>query len=111
MLARHCDEVGRDFNEITRSSNFGLVCAESEDEVTDRIDQVEQRYARFAGPEVAAQRTVEYRAASGTPDQVIEHLRPFVDAGLGYAIVYFPDAAYDTSSFELFAAEVMPAFR
>ena len=111
VLARHCDEVGRDFNEITRSSNFGLVCAESEDEVTDRIDQVEQRYARFAGPEVAAQRTVEYRAASGTPDQVIEHLRPFVDAGLGYAIVYFPDAAYDTSSFELFAAEVMPAFR
>ena len=27
-----------------------------------------------------------------------------------YAIVYFADAAYDTSSLDLFAREVIPAF-
>ena len=27
-----------------------------------------------------------------------------------YAIVYFPDPAYDTSSMDLFAKEVIPAF-
>ncbi|HBU42629.1 MAG TPA: LLM class F420-dependent oxidoreductase, partial [Microbacterium sp.] len=29
--------------------------------------------------------------------------------GLGYAIHYFPEAAYDTSGIELFEAEVVPA--
>ncbi|NNC75950.1 MAG: LLM class F420-dependent oxidoreductase, partial [Acidimicrobiia bacterium] len=31
------------------------------------------------------------------------------DAGMGYAIVYFAEAAYDTSGLELFAREVAPA--
>ena len=31
-------------------------------------------------------------------------------SGLGYAIVYFPQAAYDPTDLELFAREVMPAF-
>ena len=29
--------------------------------------------------------------------------------GLAYAIIYFPDPAYDTSSLDLFAREVIPA--
>jgi len=31
--------------------------------------------------------------------------------GLGYAIHYFPEAAYDRSGIELFEREVMPALQ
>jgi hypothetical protein len=41
---------------------------------------------------------------------VITSLKEWEALGLGYAIVYFPDAAYDLSSLELFAREVIPAF-
>ena len=49
--------------------------------------------------------------AVGTPDQIVDALRSFEAAGMTYAIVYFTDAAYDAESMELFASEVMPAFR
>ena len=35
-------------------------------------------------------------------------LRERADHGLGYAIHYFPEAAYDTSGISLFEREVMP---
>jgi alkanesulfonate monooxygenase SsuD/methylene tetrahydromethanopterin reductase-like flavin-dependent oxidoreductase (luciferase family) len=45
---------------------------------------------------------------SGTPEQLIEKLRPWRDAGLGYGIFYFSEAAYDHSGFERLATEVLP---
>ena len=47
--------------------------------------------------------------AVGTPDQIVDRLAAHRDAGMGYAIGYFPDAAYSTESMELFADTVMPA--
>jgi alkanesulfonate monooxygenase SsuD/methylene tetrahydromethanopterin reductase-like flavin-dependent oxidoreductase (luciferase family) len=46
---------------------------------------------------------------AGTPEQLIEKLQEAQQRGLGYAILYFADAAYDSSSIELFAKEVIPA--
>ena len=46
---------------------------------------------------------------SGTPEQVVERLTAMEKRGLGYAIHYFPEAAYDRSGIELFEREVMPA--
>jgi hypothetical protein len=34
-----------------------------------------------------------------------------MDLGLGYSIHYFPEAAYDRSSMELFEREVIPALQ
>jgi alkanesulfonate monooxygenase SsuD/methylene tetrahydromethanopterin reductase-like flavin-dependent oxidoreductase (luciferase family) len=49
--------------------------------------------------------------AVGTPEQVVETLRELQDAGMTYAITYFPEAAYDRSGIELFEREVAPALR
>jgi len=49
-----------------------------------------------------------YEPMSGTPDQVAERLRQWEAAGMTYPIIFFPDVAYDRSSLELFANEVMP---
>jgi alkanesulfonate monooxygenase SsuD/methylene tetrahydromethanopterin reductase-like flavin-dependent oxidoreductase (luciferase family) len=47
---------------------------------------------------------------AGTPEQLIERIKPWAAAGTSYAIVYFAEAAYDTAGLQRFAREVMPAF-
>ncbi len=106
LLADHCRDVGRDFSSIVRSSNLSLICAPTEREVAERIDQAVARIVPLVGEEVAesARRNVE--PMSGTPDQVRDKLQPWTEAGVEYLILNFPDAAYDTSGLELFAKEV-----
>ncbi len=47
-------------------------------------------------------------SASGTPEQVVEKLKRMRDLGCEYAILYFPEAAYDRSGIELFEQKVIP---
>ncbi|MFF2631736.1 LLM class F420-dependent oxidoreductase [Microbacterium sp. NPDC058021] len=111
VLRGHCDAVGRDFADITRSSNFNTVIADTEAEVADRVAAVVARLAPFVGAERAGHIEREYRESPGvgTPEQVAERLAARQAAGLGYAIHYFPEAAYDRSGIELFEREVVPA--
>jgi F420-dependent oxidoreductase-like protein len=111
VLAGHCRDVGRDFDEITRSANFNIVCADTEADVADRIGMVKARFVEHVTAEKAEEQLRLYRHNSGTPEQVVDSLREWEKLGLAYAIVYFPDAAYDLSSLELFAREVIPEFR
>jgi hypothetical protein len=45
----------------------------------------------------------------GTVEQVAERIAARAEHGLGYAIHYFPEAAYDLSGIELFEREVIGA--
>jgi alkanesulfonate monooxygenase SsuD/methylene tetrahydromethanopterin reductase-like flavin-dependent oxidoreductase (luciferase family) len=47
----------------------------------------------------------------GTPDQVVERLLDMKRRGLGYAIYYMPELAYDRTGLELYEREVIPALR
>ena len=47
-------------------------------------------------------------AAAGTPEQVIARLKRMRDLGCEYAILYFPEAAYDRNGIELFEQKVIP---
>jgi len=108
ILASHCDDVGTDFDAITRSSNFNVVCEESKAAVEDRLAWIEDHYRPFVSAERAKKIADQFMA--GTPDQLVERLGDWVDAGLGYGIFYFAEAAYDSSGIERFAREVIPAF-
>lgn len=110
ILAGHCREVGRDFDEIVRSTNRFVVCRETEKEVAEVLAWVEDRYRRVVPEELARHATDMYREMAGTPEQLVERLRPWAAAGLAYTIIYFPDAAADHTGLELFAREVIPAF-
>jgi F420-dependent oxidoreductase-like protein len=113
VLARHCEKVGRDFDQITRSTNFNVIIGTDQAALDAKLAVAADRYGSVVDDGEA---TVDRwfgsgpEAAVGTPDQLIEHLKTFEGAGMGYAIVYFPDAAYDPESMELFATDVMPAF-
>jgi F420-dependent oxidoreductase-like protein len=107
-LAEHCREVGRDPDEIVRSSDFNIVCAATETDVAERQRWLRDHYSELLPPERVERTLRNYQAFSGTPEQLIDILRPWVEAGLDYGIFYFADAAYDQIGFELFAKEVVP---
>ncbi|BDZ55270.1 hypothetical protein GCM10025870_23430 [Agromyces marinus] len=113
VLRGHTDRLGRDFGSIVRSANFNTVVGEDAADVDRRLVAIEERVARYAGRAAAAKFIHEFRSdiaiAVGTPEQVVERLLEMRERGLGYAIHYFPELAYDRSGFELFEREVMPA--
>jgi alkanesulfonate monooxygenase SsuD/methylene tetrahydromethanopterin reductase-like flavin-dependent oxidoreductase (luciferase family) len=112
ILAGHCRDLGRDFDAITRSSNFNVVIGRDEAEVAGRLAQIEERYQPFLSPEAVA-RTMDQLTSGGlvgTPEQIVEKLRTLEGLGLGYAIAYFPEVATDFTGVELFQKEVVPAF-
>ncbi len=111
ILAEHCQDVGTDFGAITRSANFNVIIGETENDVADKLAWVRAHYE----PLVPAESVESYMALLssgplvGTPEQIVERLAEARDLGLAYAIGYFVDAAYDSRSIDLFAAQVIPA--
>jgi F420-dependent oxidoreductase-like protein len=112
LLLQHCKDAGTDFGAITRSTNYNTIIAGSEVELRDRIAVIEARVLPYLGAAVTAEFIAEYKTGSalvGTPEQIVERLTDMKKRGLGYAIHYFPEAAYDRSGIDLFEREVIPA--
>lgn len=111
ILRGHCDDVGRDFDAIVRSTNFNVVCEETEADVEDRIGSIKDHYSRFVTADRLEGIERMLRKTAGTPEQLVEQIARWSEVGLGYAIVYFQEAAYDTSGLERFARDVIPQLR
>jgi F420-dependent oxidoreductase-like protein len=112
VLQGHCRDVGTDYGAIVRSSNFNAVVGSSEAEVNDRVERIRARQiARVDAEAVESMlsNVTSPDSASGTPEQIVERLSRMRDLGCEYAILYFPEAAYDRSGIELFEREVIPA--
>ena len=115
VLRAHCEDLGTDFDAITRSTNFNTVIGTDEADVARRLDAIEARVAPHLGRAKTAEYMLAFRGpeafAVGTPRQVAARLAERREHGLGYAIHYFPEAAFDRSGLELFATEVIPALQ
>ena len=111
VLAGHCRRLGRDFDAITRSANYNIAIGRDEREVKDRLDWIRDHQTTLIGAEKAARQMSAYEGLPGvgTPEQIVEKLTKLKADGLGYAITYFPELAYDTSGLELFEQQVIPA--
>lgn len=111
VLAGHCRDVGRDFDSITRSTNFNVIIGETEAEVQEKTDWIRRHLGALIG-EQQAERTLrnftEAGGLTGTPEQLIEKLQRWAAVGMDYGILYFADAAYDQASLQLFAEQVAP---
>ena len=114
ILAAHCADVGRDFAQITRSANINVVIGETEKDVLDRLAWVRDHYLKAGVSEASVDQQLEGQtsgAGVGTPEQIAEKLTALKGMGLGYAIAYFTEAAYDTSGMHLFENKVIPELR
>ena len=110
ILARHCAEVGTDFGAITRSANYNVIIGETEREVAGKVAWLRAHYQPLVPAAALEAELAEFGSEGliGTPGQITEQLARTRDLGLGYAICYFADAAYDRSSIDLFTEKVIP---
>jgi F420-dependent oxidoreductase-like protein len=112
VLAKHCRDVGTDYDAIIRSANFNAVIGESDADVKARVERLRARQVTKADATAVdgmLSMVTSPDSASGTTEQAIEKLTRLRELGCEYAILYFPEAAYDRSGIELFEREVMPA--
>lgn len=108
ILKGHCETVGTDYEAIVRSTNFNVICGETEAEVAEKKDWYRAHLSSYIAEDKVERTMRLHESMSGTPDQVASRLSEWEAEGMTYAIVYFPDAAYGASSLELFAKEVIP---
>jgi F420-dependent oxidoreductase-like protein len=103
VLKRHCDTIGRDYDSIIKSTNIFMFPVEKD---TDR------EKASAATRELWGLSFEEFNATFwvGTSEEIAERLRPVIDAGIDYVILYFPRAAYDHEPIHQVAREVIPRF-
>ena len=94
VLRQHCDQVGRDYTTIIKSTSL-------EDIVLVR---------RGETPEAAVARARSAMPSDfvGTAEELAERLRALADRGIDYVIVSFPRLAYDLEPLHRFADEVAP---
>jgi len=85
VLARHCEEVGRDPSTITKTRLGGLVIAPTAREA----ERVAREAAERRGTDLD-----EYRRYTvvGDPDAVLEQARAYLDAGLDGLVFNIPNA-------------------
>jgi len=97
ILVQHCETVGRDPAEIERTTGIGTVI------IRDSRADAERVHAEIFERNGKAERWKDQPI--GTPEDVAERIRPFLDLGYRHLIAGFP-SPYDEESMTRFATEV-----
>jgi F420-dependent oxidoreductase-like protein len=100
VLQGHCDRVGRDPGEITKTAMATIAIAETEDAVRAKLDAM--RAAGFPEQRIAA-------TTAGTPEQVLERAHAFRDVGIEGLTFSMPDV-HDLEAVALAGETLAPVF-
>ncbi len=102
VLRGHCDAVGRDIADIEFTLGVKFTIRDSKAEA-NRVWEAAMAHNRTPLSEVADDDTFW----NGTPEELADKLRPYVDLGFTTVISEQP-APYDQETFERFIGEVKP---
>jgi alkanesulfonate monooxygenase SsuD/methylene tetrahydromethanopterin reductase-like flavin-dependent oxidoreductase (luciferase family) len=102
VLRGHCDAVGRDIDEIEFTLGVKLTIRDTAAEA-ERVMRAAMDHNRTPMTEVEDDDTFW----NGTPEQIADRLRPYVELGFRTVISEQP-APYDVETFERFVGEVVP---
>jgi F420-dependent oxidoreductase-like protein len=91
ILKAHCDDVGRDYNEIIKSTTINAFPIEKGEDPKKASDKARGQapWDRFEGQTVI-----------GTDDEIADSVNAALEAGADYVIFYVPGVAYDLSLVE-----------
>jgi F420-dependent oxidoreductase-like protein len=98
VLDRHCEDVGRDPSEITRTTMASVLIAPTEEEAQRKFEAARQR-----GMDERRARA----ALVGSPERIAEQVREKVDAGVEGLTVSLPDV-YDLDAVRLAGEAISP---
>ena len=106
IIHQAAESAGRDPASIELTHNANCVIAPTQRE----YDLLVARLAERAGMTAEAYRGERLRnTLSGTPEQICDRIAEYVDFGIRYFFIVFPDPA-PTETLRLFAGEVMARF-
>jgi F420-dependent oxidoreductase-like protein len=100
VLEGHCENVGRDSSEITKTAMRTIVIAETEDAAKAKLEAM--RAAGWPEERVAA-------ATAGTPEQILEMAHAYRDVGIEGLTFSMPDV-YDLEAVALAGESLAPVF-
>jgi F420-dependent oxidoreductase-like protein len=104
VLRGHCEALGRDYDQIIRSTNTHVYPVERPgDAAKVRATLRDELGDAYTG--------LISRALIGTPDEITRKVEALVEAGVQYVIFYIPRVAYDHAPLELLAERVAPRFQ
>ena len=106
VLDAHCEAVGREPSEVGLSHNAHVFIGQDD----AAVERVLADHAARHGVSVEQFRASMGNAIVGTPSQCVEQLRRYVDYGIGWYFLLFPEPVR-VGDLELFACEVMPEFK
>jgi alkanesulfonate monooxygenase SsuD/methylene tetrahydromethanopterin reductase-like flavin-dependent oxidoreductase (luciferase family) len=99
VLRQHCENVGRDFSEITKSTSMNIyLLADGED----------PKQAPLPGGRT--REDFEQNFLIGTANQISERIEELRDVGIEHVVAYLPNVAYDHRQIRQFAEEIIPRF-
>ena len=101
VLKKHCNDVGRNYDEILKTALTTVIIAEDKEALTSALTGVRE-------PGVSDEQLDEI-VLYGTPDELATKIEQRMQAGLQYLIVNFGDPEKD--SLKLFAEKVVPQFQ
>jgi F420-dependent oxidoreductase-like protein len=99
VLKRHCETVGRDYNQITKSTEVHVHPVATPNDIAPVLSALQMASEKVARTTIV-----------GTPEDIGNGLGSLVDAGIDYIIVYLPLVAYDHEPLHRFAEEIIPQF-
>jgi alkanesulfonate monooxygenase SsuD/methylene tetrahydromethanopterin reductase-like flavin-dependent oxidoreductase (luciferase family) len=110
ILQEHCERLGRDEKTIERTIELQVVVVRDTREAA--LARAAEMLARNGGAALDEDRpgsghVRSARLIAGNPDEVIEQLKPFVEAGYRHFICGFPQP-YDQETVRRMASEVRP---
>jgi F420-dependent oxidoreductase-like protein len=82
VLEAHCEDVGRDPGEITKTRNGIVVTAPTHEEALRKVDALRER---------VPEERIELLGIIGDPDEIGEHVQQLLDAGLDGITFSIPD--------------------
>ncbi|MDQ6694039.1 MAG: LLM class flavin-dependent oxidoreductase [Chloroflexota bacterium] len=94
-MARACDEIGRDPATLRRSWLSLCICTPTEEEARARA--IAEEFPAGAG-------------FVGTPEQIVDQMRPFIELGVDHFEMACPDPR-DLTTLELLCEKVLPALQ
>ncbi len=111
VLRQHCDAVGRDYDEIVKSTSINVFPIEPGADPVTATAKARGRYTLDEFTEIGAGGGLEgSRAELVTAKQLSLHLEQLAEVGIEYVIAYIPGVAYDHEPLQRFAGDVVPAF-
>jgi len=101
VLKGHCETVGRNYDDIIRSTGLSAhpIGPSDDPEKATAAARGETSFEEYAKSTIV-----------GTPEEIRERAQPKIDLGFNYFIMSFPRVAYDQETMNRFAEEAIPLF-